>query len=57
MRITGLKAMEPRDSAGQSLVRVETDSGLFGIGEAGVAGPASEPTCSGWSACSSAPTR
>ena len=40
VRITGLKAMELRDSAGQSLVRVETDSGLCGIGEAGVAGPA-----------------
>ena len=39
MRITGLKAMELRNF-GQSLVRVETDSGLFGIGEAGVAGPA-----------------
>lgn len=40
VRITGLHAMELRDSAGQSLVRVETDAGLFGIGEAGVAGPA-----------------
>jgi galactonate dehydratase len=40
VRITGLKAMELRNSTGQSLVRVETDSGLFGIGEAGVAGPA-----------------
>ena len=40
VRITGLKAMELRNSTGQSLVRVETDSGLFGVGEAGVAGPA-----------------
>ncbi|HJP32431.1 MAG TPA: mandelate racemase/muconate lactonizing enzyme family protein [Candidatus Latescibacteria bacterium] len=40
MRITAVKAMELRDSAGQSLVRVETDAGLFGIGEAGAAGPA-----------------
>lgn len=40
VHITDLKAMELRNSAGQSLVRVETDSGLFGIGEAGVAGPA-----------------
>jgi len=40
VRITDLKAMELRNSAGQSLVRVETDSGLFGVGEAGVAGPA-----------------
>ena len=40
VRITGLKAMELRNSTGQSLVRVETDAGLFGVGEAGVAGPA-----------------
>ena len=40
VRITDIKAMELRNSAGQSLVRVDTDSGLFGIGEAGVAGPA-----------------
>ena len=40
VRITGLKAMELGNSTGQSLVRVETDSGLYGIGEAGVAGPA-----------------
>ena len=40
VRITGLKAMELRNSTGQSLVKVETDAGLFGIGEAGVAGPA-----------------
>ena len=40
VRITGLKAMELGNSTGQSLVRVETDSGLFGVGEAGVAGPA-----------------
>ena len=40
VRITGLKAMELRNSTGQSLVRVETDSGLFGLGEAGVDGPA-----------------
>ena len=42
MRITAVKAMELRDSAGQSLVRVETDAGLFGIGEAGAAGPAAQ---------------
>ena len=40
IRITAVKAMELRNSAGQSLVRVETDAGLFGIGEAGAAGPA-----------------
>lgn len=40
VRITGLKGMELRSSSGQSLVRIDTDSGLFGIGEAGVAGPA-----------------
>ena len=40
VRITGLKAMELKNAAGQSLVRVETDAGLVGIGEAGTAGPA-----------------
>ncbi len=40
VRITALKAMELRNSTGQSLVRIDTDAGLYGIGEAGVAGPA-----------------
>ena len=40
VRITGIKAIELRHSSGQSLVRVETDAGLYGVGEAGVAGPA-----------------
>ena len=40
VRITGLKAMELKNAAGQSLVRVETDAGLYGIGEAGASGPA-----------------
>ena len=37
--ITALKAMELKDSAGQSLVKVETDAGLEGYGEAGASGP------------------
>ncbi len=39
VRITALKAMELKDSAGQSLVKVETDGGLEGYGEAGASGP------------------
>ncbi len=39
VRITGVTAMQLRNSTGQSLVRVDTDSGLFGIGEAGARGP------------------
>jgi L-alanine-DL-glutamate epimerase-like enolase superfamily enzyme len=39
VRITGLKAVELRDWGGQSLVKVETDAGVFGVGEAGTAGP------------------
>ena len=39
VRITALKAMELINSAGQSLVKVETDSGLVGYGEAGASGP------------------
>jgi L-alanine-DL-glutamate epimerase-like enolase superfamily enzyme len=38
-RISGLKAVELRDWGGQSLVKVETDSGVFGVGEAGAPGP------------------
>ena len=40
VRITGLQAMELKNAAGQSLVRIQTDAGLCGIGEAGAAGPA-----------------
>jgi L-alanine-DL-glutamate epimerase-like enolase superfamily enzyme len=40
IQITAVQAMELRNSTGQSLVRVETDAGLFGIGEAGASGPA-----------------
>ena len=38
--ITGLKAMQLLRGTGQSLVRVETDAGVVGIGEAGADGPA-----------------
>jgi L-alanine-DL-glutamate epimerase-like enolase superfamily enzyme len=38
VKITALKAMEIQ-GAGQTLVKVETDAGIFGIGEAGAAGP------------------
>ena len=40
VRLTALKAMELGNSTGQSLVKVETAAGLYGVGEAGVAGPA-----------------
>jgi len=36
--ITDIKAMQIQ-GAGQTLVKVETDSGLYGIGEAGASGP------------------
>ncbi|MFB6219002.1 MAG: mandelate racemase/muconate lactonizing enzyme family protein [Halobacteriaceae archaeon] len=38
-RVTGLSAMQLEESAGQSLVRVETDAGVVGYGEAGADGP------------------
>jgi L-alanine-DL-glutamate epimerase-like enolase superfamily enzyme len=38
VHITDIKAMQIH-YAGQTLVKVETDSGLFGIGEAGATGP------------------
>ena len=40
VRITAIKAMELRNSTGQSLIKIETDAGLVGYGEAGAAGPA-----------------
>ncbi len=39
VRITGVKAMQLKNQAGQSLVKVETDVGIYGIGEAGASGP------------------
>jgi L-alanine-DL-glutamate epimerase-like enolase superfamily enzyme len=39
IKITDIKAMQIKGSAGQSLVKVETDAGVFGIGEAGASGP------------------
>lgn len=38
VRITSIKALQLRNH-GQSLVKVETDAGIFGIGEAGAPGP------------------
>ena len=35
VRITGIKAMQLRSQHGQSLVKVETDAGIHGVGEAG----------------------
>lgn len=39
VKITAVKAMQVRDIAGNCLVRIDTDSGLTGYGEAGVSGP------------------
>ena len=39
VRITGLQAMVLKNRFGQSLVRIETDAGLYGVGEAGAPGP------------------
>ncbi|MGB9596958.1 MAG: mandelate racemase/muconate lactonizing enzyme family protein [Candidatus Poribacteria bacterium] len=38
IRITAIKAMQLKNTAGQSLIKVETDAGIYGIGEAGVSG-------------------
>ena len=38
VRITGVTAMQLKYATGQSLVRVDTDCGLYGIGEAGLRG-------------------
>lgn len=39
VKITDVKAMQVRNIAGNCLIRVDTDSGLFGYGEAGASGP------------------
>ncbi|MFC1715888.1 mandelate racemase/muconate lactonizing enzyme family protein [Candidatus Poribacteria bacterium] len=39
VQITGVKAMQLRNQHGQSLVKVETDAGIHGVGEAGASGP------------------
>lgn len=38
VQITGVKAMQLQHQMGQSLVKVETDAGIYGLGEAGAAG-------------------
>ena len=39
VRITAIKAMQIKDIAGNCLIKIETDSGLVGYGEAGSSGP------------------
>ena len=39
VRITGVKAMQIRNIAGNCLIRIDTDAGLTGYGEAGSTGP------------------
>jgi galactonate dehydratase len=39
VKITAVKAMQVRDIAGNCLIKIETDAGLAGYGEAGVSGP------------------
>ena len=39
VKITDVKAMQIRNIAGNCLIKVETDAGLVGYGEAGVSGP------------------
>lgn len=39
VKITAVRAMQVRDIAGNCLIRVDTDAGLTGYGEAGVSGP------------------
>ncbi len=39
VKITGIKAMALRNIAGNCLIRVDTDAGLTGYGEAGATGP------------------
>jgi L-alanine-DL-glutamate epimerase-like enolase superfamily enzyme len=39
VKITAVKAMQVKNIAGNCLIRVETDAGLIGYGEAGASGP------------------
>lgn len=39
VKITGIKAMQLRHNGGDCLIKIETDAGLVGYGEAGATGP------------------
>ena len=39
VKITDIKVMQIQKIAGNTLIKIETDSGLTGYGEAGVSGP------------------
>jgi L-alanine-DL-glutamate epimerase-like enolase superfamily enzyme len=39
VKITAIKALQLRDIAGNCLIRIDTDAGITGYGEAGVSGP------------------
>jgi hypothetical protein len=39
VKITAIKALQLRQNGGNCLIKVETDAGLVGYGEAGASGP------------------
>src|SRR5271157_576359 len=39
VKITGIKTMQLRHNGGDCLIKIETDAGLVGYGEAGATGP------------------
>ena len=39
VKITGIRVMQIKNIAGNCLIRIDTDSGLMGYGEAGATGP------------------
>ena len=39
VKITAVKAMQVKNIAGNCLIKIETDAGLIGYGEAGSSGP------------------
>ena len=38
VRITAIKAMQMKNTGGQWMIKVETDAGIFGIGESSASG-------------------
>ena len=57
VKITAVKAMAIRDIAGNCLIRIDTDAGLTGYGEAGATGPMARARIETMKRSSSARTR
>ena len=57
VKITNVRAMQIKNIAGNCLIRIDTDAGLTGYGEAGSTGPMARARIETMRACSSARIR